>query len=204
MVQQLQNSQVQGDVSGSLGNIDTNYPIEKKDKLFQGVGFIISNLQKVVREICFSKKVRACSTFALNRDCELRTDKNGGKARFSGTNKCLNTTICPTCSQMLSVCRAKQINDVCVPIIKDGGEGFMLTLTIPHLKKDSFQKLQRQLNTCWARLMRQKFGKKVASYNNNSKPLWVKSFDYTMTNNGNHNHFHVLIMVENKISDHWM
>jgi hypothetical protein len=49
--------------------------------------------------------------------------------------------------------------------------------------------------------MRQKFGKRVASFNRNKKPLWVKSFDYTMTDNGNHNHFHVLIMVENKMSD---
>ena len=44
--------------------------------------------------------------------------------------------------------------------------------------------------------MRQKIGKKFGSYNGDKKPLWVRSWDYTWSLNGDHIHLHNLILFE--------
>ncbi|MHA2377438.1 MAG: protein rep [Candidatus Thorarchaeota archaeon] len=174
---------------------------KKKQSNKKGLSLLLGTLQKVVQSISTKKNVRECSKFSTGKEVTIRQAIGGGNARFCGLNRCLNTTTCPRCAHMLGVARAKIIDGVAVPLIEAGGSGFMLTATIPHTRKDKFQDLRKGLNTCWDRLMRQKFGKHLGKLNADGKPLWVKSFDYTWGRNGDHLHFHALILAERSVSN---
>lgn len=197
------NSQVKAPShNGSLDNNKTNCRVSENSERKQGVSFILNKLQRVVQTITTKKTVRDCSKFATQKSVAIRVSKNGGgNAKAVGLNRCLNTTTCPRCSHMLGVKRAKEIDSVAVPLMEAGGDGFMLTLTIPHLRKDKFNDLRKIINKCWHSLMRQRFGKKLASYCNDNQACWVRSFDYTWTLNGHHMHFHNLLLTDQKLSD---
>ena len=191
-------------LQSSLDNNATNSPVSKHDyqnnKLLRGVSWIINQLQKTVQSLTCKKSVRNCGRFPTGTSVVLRTNKGGGNARFVGLNRCLNTTVCMRCSHIRGTQRAKQIDSVAKPIIENGGTGAMLTLTVPHRRKDDFKWLNKSLNRCWDALMRQKFGKHCGAYNESKKPLWVRSWDYTWGLNGDHVHLHALVLFETEIS----
>lgn len=173
----------------------------EKHKLNQGVNWIINRLQKIVQTITIKKGVRDCSKYPTKTSVILRTAVGGGNASFVGLNRCLNSTVCPRCSAIRGVQRAVQIDSVAKPIMAAGGSGAMLTLTIPHYRKDDFKWLNKSINKCWHSLMRQKFGKHVANFNLSRQPLWVRSWDHTWSPNGNNIHLHSLIMFERNPTD---
>lgn len=187
--------------NGALDKHTTNCRVSKKPKSVQSLSCFINKLQKVVQTHTTRAGVRDCSKFATQSSVTVRINKGGGGARACGLNRCLNTTTCPRCSHMLSVKRAKEIDSVVIPMVEDGGDAFMLTLTIPHLRKDKFNDLRKIINKCWHSLMRQKFGKRLGKFCSDGNPVWVRAFDYTMGRNGHHMHFHNLLVTEHSVSD---
>ena len=179
-----------------LDNNGTNSRIDPKAERKQGVGVVLDKLQKIAQSLTTKKNVRECSKWATGRSVKMRVDHKSGNTRWCGLNRCLNSTTCPRCSHILGTARAKHIDSVAVPVIEDGGAGVMVTLTIPHTRKDSFSDLRKVLNKSWDALMRQKFGITCGKFNRDGKPLWVKSFDYTWGKNGDHLHFHCMILFD--------
>jgi hypothetical protein len=187
-----------------LDNIEDNSPVGDnhynakalKPKKIWTYRRIINRLQKWVKKHTNIKSVQCCCSFALNSSVEMLVRASSGAASWAGLNVCGNTTTCPVCSQQKGIQRARQVDSVAVPIIEAGGSGVMLTLTVPHLIKDDLKTQVQNLNKCWDRLMRGKFGKKCGQYNKNNKTIWVRSWDWTTGQNGNHSHLHNLIMFE--------
>jgi hypothetical protein len=166
----------------------------------KGLSLVMGTLHRTAQSISGKKNVQECSKFSTGKEVTIRQAIGGGKARFHGLNRCLNTTSCPRCASMLGVKRAKIIDGVSIPIMQAGGTGFMLTATIPHTRKDKFRDLRAGINKCWDRLMRQKFGKAIGSFNQDGRPLWCRAFDYTWGRNGDHLHFHALILCDKTVS----
>lgn len=188
--------------NSGVHSIETNCRVCGEDldktKRKQGLQWVLKKLQRTVQAITYKKSVKTCSSFAVNRSCEIKISTEGSpNARFTGLNSCLNTTICPPCAHRLGVERAKKITSVAEPVMHAGGSGMMLTLTIPHLRKDNFKWLNKNLNHCWHALMRQKIGKHFGKLNKDNRPLWVRSWDYTWSINGDHVHLHCLVLFEN-------
>jgi hypothetical protein len=192
----MTNNHTATQVQEKLDHNGTSARIGKKSPSKHAVGVVLDKLQKIAQGISTKKGVRECSKFATGRSVKMRVDNKSGNVRFTGLNRCLNSTSCPRCSHILGTARAKGIDSVAVPVIEGGGAGVMVTLTIPHHRKDKFIDLRRVLNKSWDALMRQKFGITCGKFNRNGKPLWVKSFDYTWGRNGDHLHFHCMILFE--------
>ena len=183
-----------------------NHPVLKQGKsvLNQTVKKILSpweiirGLQRVVRVHTGQKGVKTCSTFSVAKSNVMRVSSKGGNARLMGLNKCLNTTSCPTCSYIRGTQRARQIDLVAKPVIDAGGCGVLLTLTLPHLRKDNLRHLNKVLSECFHSLMRNSFGRAIGKFNDDNKPLWCRSWDWTWGRNGDHSHLHVLLLFQTK------
>ena len=187
----------------SLDNVVNNYPVDnvksgrKSPKSLKNGSYktIIRKLQCWVKRNSQIRSVRMCCSFAVEAVVSLTTSPNGN-ACFLGLNRCRNTTSCPVCSYERGLLRARQITEVARPIYETGGTAVLLTLTIPHDITDGLKQQVQKLNQAWNRLIRGEFGKKCARFNKNDCSLWVRSFDWTTGQNGNHSHLHNQIYFE--------
>lgn len=129
----------------------------------------------------------------------------GGKAHFSGTERCGSIWACPVCASVVRSTRASEITRAVERHHEEGGSILFVTLTIRHKVNDPLHQSLDAVLGSWRKLlqgsawvggkrqqgMRERYG--VIGY--------IRSTEITHGANGWHPHIHALIFTDDALSD---
>jgi hypothetical protein len=118
-----------------------------------------------------------------------------GRARFYGLMRCGLAWACPVCRSVIQAERANEITQVVEWHRDNGGEGYLLTLTLRHGVGDDLKRLRRGVADAWRRMQggRQWLSFKLFAQVEGT----VRALETTHgAANGWHPHIHVLILAK--------
>ena len=130
----------------------------------------------------------------------LRNSSNA--TAIFGNMTCKNTWACPHCTATMMKKYATKISAAIDALREQGQAAFMLTLTIPHLKKQSCREVTDILYESWRDFFANAWKKKSKNYTVVNRFIkecgvthYVRVAEYTYGGNGWHPHFHCLFWV---------
>lgn len=132
----------------------------------------------------------------------LRNDKNDVK--FFGQMTCKNPWACPHCTAMMMAKYSKKISAAIDAMREKGYAAFMLTLSVPHIKKQSCREVTDILYKTWSDWAANVWKKSKnftvlgKMFNELGIEHYVRVAEYTYGKNGWHPHFHCLFWLPKK------
>lgn len=87
------------------------------------------------------ERVCTCHRWRTVGTVQVRVDHARNKAIFSGLESCSNVWACPICSGIITEERRHDLQAAIDAWAKQGGEVYLMTLTLPHIRADSLAAL---------------------------------------------------------------
>ncbi len=104
-------------------------------------------LQRVAANLIYrpaaekQERVCTCHRWRTVGTVQVRVDHARNKAIFSGLESCSNVWACPICSGIITEERRHDLQAAIDAWAKQGGEVYLMTLTLPHIRADSLAAL---------------------------------------------------------------
>ena len=122
-----------------------------------------------------------------------------GKFFFSGLMHCGNVWSCPECASKITEARRNELSPAVASWIDQGHGVSLLTLTVPHLVKDSCKEITDGILKAYKTMLNRKAYKRV------SKEIGergrIRTLEVTYGSNGWHTHLHILLFTEKPIDE---
>jgi len=118
---------------------------------------------------------------------------------FGGLMSCGSVWECPVCASKISEGRRNELKEAIRRWEEKNNTELLLTLTIPHYKRDTCKEVTDGLNNAARRFYNSRGFKQVAQ--NMGLAGRIKTLEVTYGENGWHTHTHTLIFIYGKISD---
>lgn len=142
-------------------------------------------------------RVRACGHYAVGNMVSLRVGETG--ADYGRLMTCGSVWACPVCSARILFERTR---DVATAIdVWEGRRGrlAMVTLTVRHKRSDSLKDVWALVGKAWGRVTS---GKRWATVKADlGLAGWLRTTEVTHGENGWHVHLHVLLFLEDEVSE---
>lgn len=156
-------------------------------------------MQSAARSILPSERISHCLRTPTSKTVDIYKTKSTGTFHYRNLQTCGSVWVCPCCAAKISEVRKKEVQQAINQHQNNGGEVYLLTLTLPHRVNQALAvvmgTLQKALNAF----------EKDRSYRQGFKPESgligrIRSFEVTYGANGWHPHFHILLFV-NRITN---
>lgn len=104
-------------------------------------------LQRVAANLIYQpaapkqERVCTCHRWRTVGTVQVRVDHARNKAIFSGLESCSNVWACPICSGLITEERRHDLQAAIDAWTKQGGEVYLMTLTLPHIRADNLSGL---------------------------------------------------------------
>ncbi|WP_143510859.1 protein rep [Pseudonocardia sp. Ae717_Ps2] len=139
-------------------------------------------------------------TDATGTSAEATTGANGRIAGFSGLWTCGMVWMCPECSVRIGAKRAEEVATVLAHHLAEGGDPLLITLTMRHHRQHSLAECLKALTVAWGKVTQGRAAQD--DYRMLGLRGWVRALEITHSvDNGWHVHLHILMVVEQGMSD---
>lgn len=164
----------------------------------QGDDFVDTNTGELFKRPYITPPRPATCSWTFRSTVSIKTSKNG-KAYYDNVERCSSIWACPVCSELIRSRRAQEITQAVQQHQKNGGQVVFLTLTIRHDRKDALALTLDTVLEGWKKLMGSRKWKNLKQ--THAVSGYVRAVETTVGQNGWHPHLHVLLFLENKVSD---
>lgn len=155
-------------------------------------------LQSVARSILPKSRTAKCMRIAFKASgVEVWKALEHHTTHYGGLQTCGSVWTCPVCAAKIAERRAAEIKHCMDMHRAEGGEVHLMTLTIPHGRRDELEDLHDKMQDAHERFSRDRKVKAVRAemgYVGQIRALEV-THGRKATNNGWHPHFHILMFV---------
>lgn len=139
-------------------------------------------------------------TDATGTPAESTTGANGRIAGFAGLWTCGLVWMCPECSVRIGAKRAEEVATVLAHHLADGGDPLLITLTMRHYLGHSLADCLKALSVAWEKVTQGRAAQD--DYRMLGLRGWVRALEITHSvDNGWHVHLHILMVVEQGMSE---
>jgi len=173
------------------------------DKIRQGRRGDRFALREVLWKITTLDRVRKCGRTTMTPDGRVAVVENAGVLHWSGYCLCGSIWACPVCSAKIRYRRADEISRAVAEHLRQGGSGWMITLTGRHKVTADFANLFDAVAKGWKSLMtgRAWAGDPKRGVLGEKDHLrvrgWIRSLEVTYgSRNGFHPHLHVVLLLD--------
>lgn len=118
---------------------------------------------------------------------------------FSGLIRCGNVWSCPECASKITEARRNELSPAVAEWIAQGHGVSLLTLTVPHLVKDSCEEITEGILKALKLMLNRKTYKRVAK--EIQEIGRIRTLEVTDGSNGWHTHLHILLFTEKPIDE---
>lgn len=122
-----------------------------------------------------------------------------GNFFFSGLMRCGNVWSCPECASKITEARRNELSPAVAAWIDQGHGVSLLTLTVPHLVKDSCKEITDGILKAYKTMLNRKSYKRVS--NEIMERGRIRTLEVTDGSNGWHTHLHILLFTEKPIDE---
>jgi len=158
-------------------------------------------LKRLVERLLFvedapkQERVCTCHRRRKGEKVSILKDTKTGRAHFNGLESCSNVWTCPVCSLVITEHRRRELQDAITAWMKAGGEVYLMTLTMPHVRADNLVALLALLRAASKRFCQDKLYRRMSKLV--GRVGNIRSLEVTWGSwHGWHPHFHILVFAK--------
>lgn len=138
------------------------------------------------------ERVRRCGRCRHSDTVDIHRSKHG--AHFVGLETCGSVWHCPVCAAKIAETRREEVAQMMDGVKEQGGETYMLTLTMRHNRHDKLSFLKEHIVNGWRKVQNRRAYRKIKQ--DFDLLGTVRALEVTHGANGWHPHLHILFAFE--------
>lgn len=155
-------------------------------------------MQKVSASFLRGQRVCKCLRVPTTDHVKITHNKAQSSYGYRNLETCSSVWMCPVCGAKISEKRRSELELGITNWKAKFGSVALLTFTVQHNRRDTFEKSLKGLSVAYGKLLNRKTGKRLLSAMGVRGR--IRSLEATYGENGWHPHFHILLFLERSLS----